>query len=112
MTRLNDGEEPASLRELAGRVIDNGKAYVRAELTLAKATVATKAAQAGPAAGLILVAVVLTQAAVTVLAASLGLLLARWLGLAGGFAAAAVLVLLVAALLGWMAAKRIKDILK
>ncbi|WP_116090161.1 phage holin family protein [Sphingomonas crusticola] len=104
--------EPESLRELAARVIDNGKAYVRAEVTLAKTTVTTKAAQAGPAAGLIVVAIVLVQAAATILAASLGLLLARWLGLAGGFAVAALVVLLVAGLLGWTAVKRIKGIVK
>ena len=105
-------EEPESLRELAARVIDNGKAYLRAELTLIRATVATKAKQAGPAAVLIVVAILIVQAAITVLAASLGLLLARWLGLPGGFAVAALLVLIVAGLLVWIAARRIKDIMK
>ena len=112
MTYLPDGEQPASLRELAARVIDNGKAYIRAEVTLVKATVTTKASQAGPAIGLIVTAIVLIQAALTVLVASLGLLLARWLGLPGGFAAAAVLVLLVAGMLGLTAVKRFKGIVK
>ena len=112
MTRLTDREEPAPLRELAARLIDNGKAYVRAELNLVKTTVSTKAGQAGPAVGMIVVAIVLIQAAVTVLAAALGLLLARWLGLPGGFAVAALLVLVVAALLVWVAVARIKGIAK
>jgi hypothetical protein len=112
VTYLPNGEEPASLRELAARVIDNGKAYVRAEVTLVKATVTTKAGQAGPALALVVIAIVLIQAALTVLVASLGLLLARWLGLPGGFAVAAILVLLVAGLLGLTAMKRFKAILK
>ena len=44
-----DGGETESLRDLAARVIDNGKAYLRAELTLVRQTIATKAALIGPA---------------------------------------------------------------
>ena len=112
MTDLIDGEEPESLRDLAARVIDNTKAYLRAEVTLAKQTVSTKAALAGPAIGFVVVAIVLVQAAITVLAASLGLLLARWLGLPGGFAVAAVTVLVLAGLLGWLALQRFKGMAK
>ena len=111
MTRLDAGQEPP-LRELAARLIDNGKAYVRAEVNLVKTTVSTKAGLAGPAVAMIVVAVILVQAAITVLIAALGLLLARWLGLAGGFAAAAVIVLAGAAMLAWMAINRIKAIAK
>jgi hypothetical protein len=112
VTLPNDAEEPESLRELAARVIDNSKAYLRAELTLVRQTVAAKASLAGPALALIVAGIVLVQAAITVLAASLGLLLAHWLGLAGGFAVAALLVLMIAGLLAWMAARRIKDIME
>ncbi|HWI85866.1 MAG TPA: phage holin family protein [Sphingomonas sp.] len=112
MTLPTDGEEPVSLRDLAARVIDDTKAYLQAELALVRQMIAAKAALAGPAAALIVVAIVLVQAAVTILAASLGLLLACWLGLAGGFAVAAVLVLALAGLLVWAAARRIKDIMK
>ncbi|WP_442678374.1 phage holin family protein [Sphingomonas sp. ASY06-1R] len=112
MTRLDAGQEPLPLRELATRLIDNGKAYVRAEVNLVKATISTKAGQAGPAVAMIVVAILFVQAALTVLVAALGLLLGRWLGLAGGFAVASFLVLAVAALLGWAAVKRIKGIAK
>lgn len=107
-----DGDEGESLRDLVARVIDNTKAYLKAELSLAKQTAATKAGQAGPAAAYILVAIVLVQAAVTVLAASLGLLLAQWLGLAGGFAVAALLVLIVAGFLLWLAVRQFRKIMK
>jgi len=107
-----EGETQESLRDLAARLIDNGKAYAQAELTLVKLTVADKAAKVAPAAGFLVVAIILVQAAVTVLAAALGLFLGRWLGLPGGFAIAAFLVLLVAALLAWLALQRIKGITK
>lgn len=112
MTRLDADQEPLPLRELATRLIDNGKAYVRAEVNLVKATVSTKASQAGPALAMIVIAILLVQAALTALVAALGLLLSRWLGLAGGFAVASIAVLAVAALLGWTAVKRIKGIAK
>ncbi|WP_420137039.1 phage holin family protein [Sphingomonas sp.] len=112
MTQLKTGEEPVPLRELAARLIDNGKAYLRAEVNLVKTTVSTKAGQAGPALAMIVVAILLVQAALTVLVAALGLLLARWLGLAGGFAVAAVAVLAIAGLLSWIAINRIKGMAK
>lgn len=112
MTLPVEVDEPESLRELVGRVIDNAKAYVKAEVTLAKQTATTKAGQAGPAVVMVVVAVLLLQAAITVLAAALGLLLARWLGPAGGLAVAALLVVVIAGLLVWFAASRFKRIAK
>jgi len=108
MTLPTEGDEPESLREVAGRVIDNTKAYVRAEITLAKQTAITKASQATVPVALIVTAIVLLQAAVTVLAAALGLLLAHWLGSAGGLAAAAVIVIAISGLLVWVAVEQIK----
>jgi hypothetical protein len=110
MTSPPEGEEPESLRELAGRVIDNTKAYVRAEVTLVKQTAVTKASQAAVPAALVVVAVLLLQAAITVLAAALGLFFARWLGSAGGLAVAALVVLAISGLLVWIAVNRIKRI--
>jgi hypothetical protein len=112
MTSPTEAEEPESLRELAGRVIDNIKAYVRAEVTLAKQTAVTKASQAAVPAALVVVAVLLLQAAITVLAAALGLLFARWLGPAGGFAVAALLVLAISGLLVWIAVQQIRRIVE
>jgi hypothetical protein len=112
MTSPTEGDEPESLRELAGRVIDNTKAYVRAEVTLVKQTAVTKASQAAIPAALVVIAVVLLQAAITVLAAALGLLFARWLGSAGGLAVAALVVLAISGLLVWIAVNRIRRIVE
>jgi hypothetical protein len=110
MTSPIEGEEPESLRDLAGRVIDNTKAYVRAEVALVKQTAITKASQAAVPAALIVAEIVLVQAAVTVLAAALGLWLGHWLGLAGGFAVAALIGLALSGLLVWIAVERIRRI--
>ena len=99
--------EEESLRDLVARLIDSGKAYLNAEVTLVKTTVSVRVAQAKPAAAFIVVAILLVQAALTVLVAALGMLLAQWLTPAGGLAVGAVLALLLAGLLGWMAARRL-----
>lgn len=112
MTHPAHGAEPESLRDLATRVIDDGKAYLQAEVRVVKQTVSTKVGQIGPAAGLLAGALLLVQAALTVLAAALGLLLAQWLGSAGGFAVAALIVLALAGLLAWIALRRIGNIAK
>lgn len=108
MTSPTEGEEPESLRDLVARVIDNTKAYVRAEVALVKQTAATKTSQAAVPAILVVVAVVLLQAAITVLAAALGLFFARWLGSAGGLAVAALVVLAISGALVWIAINRIR----
>jgi hypothetical protein len=112
MSSTESAAEQESLRDLATRVIENGKAYAHAELTVIKETVATKAGVAGPAAALVIIAILIVQAAITVLAASLGLLLAPWLGLPGGFAVAALIWLALAGLLVWIAAARFKRAFK
>lgn len=99
--------EEESLRELVARLIDSGKAYAQAEVALVKTTVSVRAAQAKPAAIFGVIAILLVQAALTVLVAALGMALAQWLTPAGGLAAGAVIALLIAGLLGWMAARRL-----
>jgi hypothetical protein len=110
MTSPIEGDEPESLRDLTARVIDNSQAYLRAEIALAKQTAVTKISQASVPAALIVTTVLLIQAAITVLAAAFGLWLGRWLGLAGGFAVAALIVLAISGLLIWIAVNRIKSI--
>ncbi len=110
MTDSVHDADSGSLRDLATRVIDDGKAYLQAEVNVVKQTVSTKVGQIGPAAALLVGALLLVQAALTVLTAALGLLLAQWLGSAGGFAAAALIGLVLAGLLAWMAIRRIGSI--
>jgi len=92
------GEEPGSLRDLAARVIDDGTTYLKAELTLAKEQAILGVKEARPTLRLALTALMLGQAAIMALATSLGLLLAQWLGLPGGFLVAGLLM--AAAMLG------------
>jgi hypothetical protein len=107
VSRLDAPREEAPLRDLFASVIDNIKGYVSAEITLVKVTVTTRAGAAIPAIAMLVAAVVLLQAGLTVLAAALGALFAIWLGWAGGLALSAVLVLAGAGLLVWLAIKRL-----
>jgi hypothetical protein len=97
---LDQGE---TLRDLVTRLIDSAKSYVRAEIALARKIVASRVARAKPAIVLLVCALLFTQAAVTVLVGAIGMVLAMWLGVAGGLAIAALLALAAAALLGWLA---------
>lgn len=112
MTFPDQGEEPESLRDLAARVIDNGTAYLKAEVTLAKEQAIAGVKEARPTIRLILVALMLGQAAVVLLALSLGFLLAQLLGLPGGFAAAGVLLIVAMLLIGRNVVERIRRIIR
>ena len=101
------GESGESLRDLVVRLIDSAREYLRAEISLAKRRAIEWAGRAQPAIVAIVVAILLLQAALTVLIASFGLLLAHWVGMAGGFALAALLGFCVAGLLGWFALSRL-----
>lgn len=92
------GGKEESVRELIARLIDETKAYVKAEVAVAKATAMRWVRRAQIAVPLVIVAVLLLQAALTVLVAALGMALAAWLGTAGGLAVAAVLVLILASI--------------
>jgi hypothetical protein len=106
-SNLSDsGDQGESLRDLIARLIDNARAYARAEVAVIKKTVEVRLNQARPAAVFAIGAVLLTQAALVVLIAALGMALATWLGTAGGLAVAAILALAVAGLLVWLAIGR------
>lgn len=102
----DSGDQGESLRDLIARLIDNARAYARAEVAVIKKTVEVRLNQARPAAVFAIGAVLLTQAALVVLIAALGMALATWLGTAGGLAVAAILALAVAGLLVWLAIGR------
>ena len=105
MTPVGGKEE--SVRELIARLIDETKAYVKAEIAVVKATALAWIGRAKVAVPLIAVAILLLQAALTVLVAALGLALATWLGTAGGLAVAAVIVLLIAGICVGVAASQL-----
>ncbi len=106
------GNNEASLRELLARLIDSGKAFIEAEIALVRGAVRAWAGAAKIIAALTLVAFALVNAALVVLLVALGMALAKWLGMAGGLAVAALIALLVAGLLGRMAVLRLKSLVR
>ncbi len=86
----NEVEEPP-IGELFGQLIDEGKAYAKAELGLAKATAEAKADAAKKPTLLAGAALLFLMAGVVVLCMTLALALATLVGpLAGGLIAAAI----------------------
>lgn len=112
MTPQNQGEEQESLRDLATRLIEDGTDYFKAELHLAKEETITRVKEARPTIILGLVMLMLGQATIMVLAISLGLLLARWLGLPGGFLAAGALMIGAMLLIARNVVERIRKIIR
>jgi len=97
----DDDERP--IGELFGQLIDEGKAYAKAELGLAKATAESKAQAAKKPALLGAAALLFLIAGVVVLSMTLALALATLIGpLAGGLIAAAI-TLGIATVLGLLA---------
>jgi len=88
MARGGIDEEEKPIGELFSQLIDEGKAYARAELGLAKANAEVKAEHYKWPAVLLFCALLFGQAAVTVLAVTVALALATLIGpLAGGLVA-------------------------
>ena len=112
MTPPSLGEEPESLRDLAARVIEDGTDYLKAELTLAKEETISRVKDARPTIRLALAALMLGQGAIMVLAISLGLLLAKWLGLPGGFLIAGLLMIGAMLLIAHNVVERIRKIIR
>jgi hypothetical protein len=88
MARGGMDEEEKPVGELFGRLVDEGKAYAKAEYGLAKANAEVKAEQYKWPAALLFGALLFAQAAVTVLVVTVALSLATLVGpLAGGLLA-------------------------
>ena len=97
---IDEDEKPVG--ELFGRLMDEGKAYAKAELNLAKATAESKADSAKKPAIVGFAALLFLQSATTVFAITIGLALATLIGpLAGGLVATAVALGIAAALGLW-----------
>ena len=98
-----DDQEEKPIGELFGQLIDEGKAYAKAELGLVKASAEAKAEAAKKPALLGAAAVLFLIAGVVVFSMTLALALATLIGpLAGGLIAAAV-TLGIATVLGLLA---------
>ena len=101
---LEDKEKP--IGELFGQLIDDGKAFGKAELGLAKASAQAKADAAKLPALLGAAAVLFVIAGVVVLCMTMALALATLVGPLAGGLIATVVTFAVAGLLGWMARKQ------
>lgn len=112
MTPQNQGEEQESLRDLAARLIEDGTDYFKAELDLAKEETIARVKAARPTIILGLAMLMLGQGTIMVLAISLGLLLAHWLGLPGGFLAAGALMVVAMLLIARNVVERIRKIIR
>jgi Putative Actinobacterial Holin-X, holin superfamily III len=97
--------------ELVQELVDEGKAYARAEIGLAKAIAAAKAKALALPAALFGVAFILALAAVTALAVGVVIALAKFIGpLAAGFAGLLIFAGLAGGL-AWWATERVRRVL-
>lgn len=94
--------------ELVHELIENGKAYARAEIGLAKAIAAAKGKALAIPAALFALAFIMALAAVTALAVGVVIALETFIGpLAAGFLAMLIFTAL-AGLLGWYGYQRLR----
>ena len=101
-------DDEQSIGEVVSDLVDQGKAYAKAEVELVKAQALAKVEQFKVPAILLFGALLFAQAAVTVLAVAVALGLAPLIGPFGGGLVAVVLAGGVAALLAWLAIKRLQ----
>jgi len=101
-----NGERPVG--ELVHELIEEGKAYARAEFNLGKAIATAKARALALPAALLGVALVLALAAVTALALGVVLALATLIGPLGAGFGGLILFAAIAGGLGWFAIERLK----
>ena len=105
---MQEPEDERPIGEVVHQLIDEGKAYAKAEVDLAKAQALARAAEFKVPAILLFGALLFAQAAVTVLAVTVALTLAPLIGPLGGGLVAVLLAGGAAALLGWLAMQKLK----
>ena len=104
---MQDPEDERPIGELVGQLVDEGKAYAKAEVELAKATALAKAEALKVPAIMLFAALLFAQAAVTVLAVTVALALAPLIGPLGGGLIAVAFAGGAAALLAWLGVQRL-----
>ena len=100
---IDDEEKPVG--ELFSKLIDEGKAYAKAEIGLAKATAEAKATSAKKPIIVGFAALLFLQSATTVFAVTVALALATLIGPLAGGLTATMIALGIAAVLGLWAKK-------
>jgi hypothetical protein len=104
---MHEPEDERPIGEVVSQLIDEGKAYAKAEFDLAKATAIAKVGELKVPAIMLFAALLFAQAAVTVLAVTIALALAPLIGPLGGGLVAVLVAGGAAALLGWLAVQRL-----
>ena len=103
--------EERPVGDLVHQLVEEGKAYAKAEIGLAKAIAAAKAKALALPAALFGVAFILALAAVTALAVGVVMALAKFLGpLLAGIAGLLIFAALAGGI-GWYGAQRVKQVL-
>ncbi|HXS50595.1 MAG TPA: phage holin family protein [Sphingomicrobium sp.] len=92
--------------ELVHELVEEGKAYARAEADLAKAIALAKAKALALPAGLLLMALIVLQSAVTILAVGIFAVLSRPIGPLGAAIVASLIYCAIAGGLAWWAIER------
>ena len=115
MLKPTDQPEPPSserpVGELINELVEEAKAYARAEVALLKAIAESKARALILPAALFVTALVLALAAVTALAVGVVLTLTWYIGPLGAGFAGLIIFAALAGALGWYGARRLKDVL-
>ena len=104
---MQEPEDERPIGEVVHQLIDEGKAYAKAEIDLAKAQALAKAAELKVPAILLFTALLFTQAAVTVLAVTIAITLAPMIDPLGGGLIAVLVAGAAAAGLGWLGVQRL-----
>ncbi len=101
--------DPASIGDLFGCLIDQGKGYARAEVDLAKAIAAAKADTLKLPVALFAVALLFVIAGVVTLCITIALALATLIGPLAGWLTATVIAFAVAGALAFVAVKKLSS---
>jgi hypothetical protein len=95
--------------ELVSELLEEGKAYARAEIGLAKAIATSKALALAWPAGLFLAALIVVQSAVTILAVGIFMALLRPIGPILAAIVASLVFSAIAGALAWYGLQRLKQ---
>ena len=97
------GEDETPIGELFGRLVDDGKAYAKAEFNLVRATAQAKVDTAKKPLALAATGLLFIQAGVVVSGVTLALWLGTLIGPLGGGLVATLVTFAIAGLLFWLA---------
>jgi len=113
MLKPTDHPEPGpdkSIGELVHQLVEDGKAYARAEAGVAQAIATAKAKALAWPAGLLLAALIVLQSAVTILAVGIFAALTRLMPAIFAGVIASLVFLAIAGLLAWLGVQKAREL--